>query len=143
MDILEKRLRHLLWEVRMIANDPHHPVNNRRHPRHKQWVATLNLIEAHGARTLTATQHADEDLPELFSSTPSTYPGRSPSPDQVRVGAPLDPFTFYSRVDPQTRKAPKQEGPQVALPPLFRREALSAPQVDAVYPSSMPSVTGL
>ncbi len=72
MDILEQRLRHLLWEVRMIANDPHHPVNNRRHPRHKQWVATLNLIEAHGARTHTATQHAGEDVPKLFASTDVT-----------------------------------------------------------------------
>jgi hypothetical protein len=72
MDIFEKRLRNLLCEVRMIANDPHHPVNNRRHPRHKQWVATLNLIEAHGARTPTATQHADEDVPELFASTDAT-----------------------------------------------------------------------
>jgi hypothetical protein len=57
MDIYDRQVRRMLWEARVILDDPHHPINDRRHPKHDQAVAALQLIEEQGRRLLgTRTQ---------------------------------------------------------------------------------------
>jgi hypothetical protein len=53
MDMSEQRVRRMLWEARIIFGDPHHPINDRRHPKHDQAVAALRLIEQQGKRLLS------------------------------------------------------------------------------------------
>lgn len=53
MDMSERRVRRMLWEARMIFDDPRHPINDRRHPKHDQAVAALHLIEQHGKHLLS------------------------------------------------------------------------------------------
>jgi hypothetical protein len=52
MEIHERDMRRLLWEAHCITSDPHHPINDRRHPKHHQAVAALKLIEEEGRRLL-------------------------------------------------------------------------------------------
>lgn len=53
MDMSEQRVRRMLWEARVIFDDPHHPINDRRHPKHDQAVVALRLIEEQGKRFLS------------------------------------------------------------------------------------------
>ena len=52
MDMSEQRVHRMLWEARVIFDDPHHPINDRRHPKHHQAVVALKLIEEQGRRLL-------------------------------------------------------------------------------------------
>lgn len=55
MDISDRQVHRMLWEAKVIFGDPHHPINDRRHPKHHQAVAALRLIEEQGRRLLTTS----------------------------------------------------------------------------------------
>lgn len=54
MDISDRQMRQMLWEAKAMFDDPHHPINDRRHPKHHQAVAARRLIEEQGRRLLGA-----------------------------------------------------------------------------------------
>jgi hypothetical protein len=54
MDISDRQMRRMLWEAKAIFDDPHHPINDRRHPKHHQAVVARRLIEEQGRRLLGA-----------------------------------------------------------------------------------------
>jgi len=53
MDESTRQLSRMLWEARVIFDDPHHPINDRRHPQHDQALAVFKLIEEEGKRLLS------------------------------------------------------------------------------------------
>jgi hypothetical protein len=56
MEISERQVRRLLWEAHMIFSDPHHPINDRRHPKHHEAIASYKLIAERGRRLLKAQE---------------------------------------------------------------------------------------
>lgn len=48
----DQEIRGLLSEWWTIKNDPFHPINNRRHPKHDAAMAALRLLEEEGRRLL-------------------------------------------------------------------------------------------
>jgi len=52
MDSSERQVRRLLWEAKMLLSDPRHPINDRRHPKHREALAAMRMIEDQGRRLL-------------------------------------------------------------------------------------------
>jgi hypothetical protein len=52
MDKGDQAVWALFWEWRMMKRDPHHPINNRQHPKHAVAVAAMKLLEEEGRRLL-------------------------------------------------------------------------------------------
>ena len=53
METTDQQLRQLLWEATVIFSDPHHPINDRRHPEHDRAVAVFRQIQEEGRQLLS------------------------------------------------------------------------------------------